>query len=103
MISDYFASLSLPQCAVSVNGEILEEMVIGYRTSSVSGRETLSSELDEITIGDMDGKRFRSKKDNTRDITISYALVADDREKHHTLSDKLRRRCGRCPRRCCAR
>ena len=90
MISDYFASLSLPQCAVSVNGEILEEMVIGYRTSSVSGRETLSSELDEITIGDMDGKRFRSKKDNTRDITISYALVADDREKHHTLSDKLK-------------
>lgn len=77
MMKEYFESLPLPQCAVRVNGEYLEKKIIGYRTSSVSGRESFENDIQEWTAGDTAGARYLTKKQKTRDIEIVYGLTAD--------------------------
>ena len=38
--------MELPSEAMQINGEYLEELIPGYRTLSVSGREALSPEIE---------------------------------------------------------
>ncbi|CAK7008628.1 MAG: hypothetical protein EUB_01604 [Eubacterium sp.] len=90
MMKDYFSRLSLPECAVKVNGQYLERTIVGYRTSSVSGRNELSSDLFEKTIGDTGPTKYLYKKDKTRDILVQFALVADTRFEHEKLFNELK-------------
>lgn len=90
MMKEYFSRLPLPECAVKVNDEYLERTIVGYRTSSVSGRNELSSDLFEKTIGDTGPTKYLYKKDKTRDILVQFALVADSRFEHEKLFNKLK-------------
>ena len=77
MIADYFNTLSLPGCAVSIDGVYLENEIVGYRTSSVSGRESMSRELNEQAMGETALPKYLSYKEKTRDITVRYGLTKD--------------------------
>lgn len=89
-MKEFYESLPLPDLCMSVNGVYLEEAIIGYRTSSVSGRDELTSDIDEIEIGYTKGARYRKKRDLTRDITVNYALVTDDVPSHTKAINKLK-------------
>ena len=82
MMIEYFSSLALPKCAMTVNGDYLERKVLGYRTTSVSGRDAMTAHINEQTTGDTALTRYLSKREETRDITVSFALTADDRNSH---------------------
>lgn len=90
-ITDYIANLPKPDCAVSVNGNYLEDTVRGYRTSSVSGRNAISMEITETTIGNSNGARYQRKRDESRDLTVSFALVGADEAAVHKLSELLQK------------
>lgn len=90
-ITEYIASLPKPDCAVSVNGNYLEDTVRGYRTSSVTGRNTISIDVTETTIGNSNGSRYRRKRDESRDLTVSFALVGATEGDVHMLSRLLQK------------
>lgn len=90
-ITDYIANLPKPDCAVSVNGNYLEDLVRGYRTSSVSGRNAMSMDITEATIGNAPGSRYQRKRDESRDLTVSFALVGEDEIAVNMLSRLLQR------------
>lgn len=90
MMIEYFSSLALPKCAMTVNGDYLERKVLGYRTTSVSGRDAMTAHINEQTTGDTALTRYLSKREETRDITVSFALTADDRNSHEKLFNKLK-------------
>ena len=89
-IAHFYGSLPLPEVCMSVNGIYLEQAVTGYRTSSVTGRDDLSSDIDENEIGYTNGARCRKKKDLSRDIMVNYALVTDDIDSHTKAVNKLK-------------
>lgn len=66
---------SLPAEALSINGQYIENLISGYRTLHVSGRELLGSEISDLEIGNSDGSRYQSKKYLPRTITVTYQLL----------------------------
>lgn len=56
----------------------LEEMVAGFRVSSVSGRENSTIDITETTIGNAGGAKYRRKKDSTKDLEVAFNLVNSD-------------------------
>ena len=88
-VEKYYESLPLPDCAVSVNGEYIEEVIRGYMTSSISGRTTFSSDIKSVEIGRMSGERYINKKDKAKPIVISFALVSQDKTKHYANINKI--------------
>lgn len=90
-ITDYVSGLSKPSCAVSVNGNYLEDVVHGYRTLSVEGRNSNSTDITELTIGNSNGSRYRYKRDESKDITVSFALAGADKQALHKQSELLQK------------
>ena len=83
------AGKKLPAEALQLNGEYIENIIDGYRTLQVSGREALSQELESYEVGIRDGSRLKSRRYPARTITITYQLLADSpedfREKYNQL------------------
>lgn len=71
---------TLPSEALQINGQYIENLIQGYRTLTVSGREALSAELDYFETGVRDGSKFRSKRYPARIITVAYQLIAESSE-----------------------
>lgn len=90
-ITEYIAGLDKPNCAVSVNGNWLEDLVHGYRTHSVTGRNTSSMEITEVTVGNSNGSRYRRKRDESKDITVSFGITGEDEQSIHKLSEMLQK------------
>ena len=70
----------LPAEALSINGEFIENIIPGYRTLNVQGREALSPEVVSFTTGAMDGSRLKSKRYPERILVVTYQLVAESNE-----------------------
>ena len=87
------AGTSLPIEALQINGKYIEELIPGYRTLSVSGREALSAELSIYETGVRDGSSVKNKRYPAREITVQYQLIAktanEFREKYNTLAGIL--------------
>ena len=83
------AGKKLPAEALQLNGEYIENIIDGYRTLQVSGREALSQELESYEVGIRDGSRLKSRRYPARTITITYQILADSpedfREKYNQL------------------
>lgn len=79
----------LPSEALSFNGEYLENLIPGYRTLYVSGREVLESELIQDEVGTSDGTRFRRKRYPSRTIVVGYALQAQTNAAFRAAYNKL--------------
>ena len=79
-VSGAQADPALPSEALSINGTYIENVIEGYRTLSVEGRDLLESEISEMQVGFSDGSRYQEKRDMTRTITVHYQMLADDAE-----------------------
>lgn len=84
---------SLPSEALQIDGEYIENLIDGYRTLYVSGRELLGSEISEREIDLVDGSEYTGKRDTTRSITVGYQLLCasprEFQEKFNKLSGIL--------------
>lgn len=89
-MKEYFSSLSLPDCAVMLDDTYLEQKIIGYYTNSVKGREPISMDITEVSVGKSDGAKYRSKKENTRTLEINFVLLADTLSEYHILMNELK-------------
>lgn len=68
----------LPAEALSINGDYIENLVVGYKTLYTAGREMLAPEVNTYDTGIRDGSVLKSKRYPARIITIGYQLIAND-------------------------
>lgn len=84
---------SLPSEAMQIDGTYIENVIDGYRTLYVSGRELLESEFTEREIDLVDGSEYVGKRDVARNITVGYQLLCktprEFRDKFNKLSEIL--------------
>lgn len=64
--------------AMRINGQYLEDLIPGYTTLGVNGRETLDMDIDSVKLKRSDGERFLFKSKNAREIVVYFCLFAQD-------------------------
>lgn len=74
---------------MKINGKFIENLITGYRTLNVSGRESMSPELNTFETGIRDGSRMKSKRYPARTITVKYQLKADSNKDFRNKYNKL--------------
>ena len=83
----------LPSEALQINGEYIENLISGYRTLHVKGREALSPELETFETGARDGSTLKKRRFPARIITVTYKLSAESdsafREAYNALAGVL--------------
>ena len=79
----------LPSEALQINGEFIENLIPGYRTLNVSGREALSPELETYETGVRDGSALKSRRYPARIIIVRYQLMASTNEAFREAYNKL--------------
>lgn len=82
---------ALPSEALQINGQYIENLIEGYRTLNVEGREALSAELSYFETGVRDGSKLQSKRYPARIITVTYQLVAGSNEAFREAFNQLGR------------
>lgn len=81
--------VSLPSEALKINGEYIENLISGYRTLTVEGREALSPEITTNETGIRDGSTLKGKRYPARIIRITYQLIAASNEAFREAYNKL--------------
>jgi predicted phage tail component-like protein len=79
----------LPSEALMINGEYIENLIPGYRTLTVSGREALSPELATYETGIRDGSTLQNKRYPARIITVQYQLISESNEAFREAYNQL--------------
>ena len=79
----------LPSEALQINGEYIENLIDGYRTLQVSGREALSKELSSFSTGVRDGETLKSRRYPARTILVKYQLISESNEAFRSAYNKL--------------
>lgn len=82
-------SVILPSEALQINGEYIENLIPGYRTLQVEGREALSPDVVTHDIGIRDGSQLKSKRYPERIIVVTYQLIAGSNEEFRAAYNKL--------------
>lgn len=82
-------SADLPAEALSINGTYIENVIPGYRTLTVSGRETMAQEIKEAEVGRHDGAFFQYRRYPTRDIVVKYQILAGSNSAYREAFIKL--------------
>lgn len=82
-------SVPLPSEALQLNGEYIENLIDGYRTLSVTGREALSPELSTYETGVRDGSSLKNKRFPARTIIVRYQLIAKSNEDFRAAYNQL--------------
>nr|DAZ23109.1 MAG TPA: distal tail protein [Caudoviricetes sp.] len=72
-----------------IDGQYIENLVPGYRTLQVGGRELLKQSATSNAIGISDGETLEYVRNPSREITVGYQLIADDDEAFRTAFYKL--------------
>lgn len=76
-----------------IDGQYIEDLIPGYSTLQVSGRELLSQSIEKQTIGKSDGEFIQYARNPSREIVIGYRLAAADnlsfRQAFYKLNDIL--------------
>lgn len=70
----------LPSEALQINGEYIENLIAGYRTLNVSGREAMPSDFETMETGIRDGSSLAYKRYPARTIIVQYQLIAESNE-----------------------
>lgn len=79
----------LPSEALKLNSEYIENLIPGYRTLSVSGREALSPELSTYESGVRDGSSLLNRRYPARTIVVKYQLIAETNEAFREAYNQL--------------
>lgn len=88
-VNEASGGLVLPSEALKINGEYIEDLISGYRTLNVSGREALSPDIVTYTTGIRDGSKQKSKRYPERIITVTYQLIAATNEEFRSAYNQL--------------
>lgn len=81
----------LPSEALQLNGEYIENLIDGYRTLNVTGREALAPEIDTFETGIRDGATLKHKRYPPRTIIVRYQLISADDEAFRAAFNQLGR------------
>lgn len=87
---DYISSLPKTDSEVMINGVWLTEAVPGYRTNSVSGRDSRTHNITTKEVGRRDGAFYRYKKLESVNLTINFGLFANTKAELEEAAAKLR-------------
>ena len=79
----------LPSEALNINGSYIEDLIPGYRTLHVSGREALSPDVTSFQTGVRDGSSLKSKRYPERILIVTYQLTAATNEEFREAYNKL--------------
>lgn len=79
----------LPSEALKINGRYIEELISGYRTLNVQGREALSPDVVSYTTGVRDGSKLQSRRFPERIIVVTYMIAAESNEAFREAYNKL--------------
>lgn len=83
----------IPSEAVSINGVFLENVIDGYRTLHVSGRDDFALELNTQKLPTDLGTRLKSREYPPREFTVTFQLLSNNaiefRNKISMLQKKL--------------
>lgn len=83
-IENYIRSLGHSPLSVGIYNEAsntvayLEDSVTGFRVDSVSGRGDSSINITETVIGNSGGAKYRRKRDESKNIQVSFNLACQD-------------------------
>ena len=91
-IEDYISSLPTTECSLSVNGTKLEEVVLGFRITGISGREAFEYNVSERENSARDGSEYMHKTLSSKDIEISYNITTDTRNQYNASLDLLKKK-----------
>ena len=80
---------SLPAEAVSINGTYLENVIDGYRTLYVKGRESLGINLNTYSVGTADGERVKGRRYPARTLTVGFQLLCPTDEEFRLRFNQL--------------
>lgn len=83
------STVALPSEAVSINGTYLENIVSGYRTLYVKGRESLAVDLDTYSVGTANGEKVKGSKYPARTLTVGFQLLCDTNEEFRLRFNQL--------------
>lgn len=61
-----------------IDGKLIEDLIPGYSTLQVGGRELLSQSVEKQTIGKSDGELIRYIRNSSREIVVWYRIAAED-------------------------
>lgn len=90
MYKEFFKNLKLSSCSITVNDVCLETELLGYKTSYVKGRDSIETDINEISIGYTDGSRYRRKKNKTKELEVGFYIVADSIKELNELANRLK-------------
>lgn len=79
----------LPAEALQINGDFIENIIPGYRTLHVKGREALSPEVEAEPIGASDGSELKKRRYPARTITVTYQLLAESNSAFRDAFNRL--------------
>lgn len=82
-------SSGLPAEAMSINGIYIENEIEGYRTLQVTGREQQDSEIGDLQLGNMDGTKFLYKRNEPRDIKVTFRILSSSPEEFRSKFNQL--------------
>lgn len=78
---------------MTVNEVILDTELPWYTTLGVEGRETVPIDIETIKLSGIDGERFKSRRIDTKKLTVYYLLscsdIVDMQEKYNVLKEYL--------------
>lgn len=80
---------NLPSEALQINGKFIENIIDGYRTLQVLGREGMTAEILAYETGVADGSKTSGKRYPSRYITVRYQLLAKTPEAFRTAYNQL--------------
>ncbi|OTN83683.1 phage protein [Enterococcus sp. 7E2_DIV0204] len=87
--NEHNLSTRLPSEAMYFNGDFLENVVPGYRTLNVTGRELAATEIQSYQLGIRDGMRHVYARIPDRELTIKYELDAPTNEDFRDRFNRL--------------
>lgn len=79
----------LPAEAVAINGKYLDNIIEGFSTLSVSGRELLPRDVTTQKVGNLDGEIFMDSTHPVRDINVKFKLESIDAANFRQQFNKL--------------
>lgn len=89
-VTDYISSLPLSKASMTINEIRLESAVPGFKVHSVTGRDSMQQQIEEIESKIVDGTFYRSKRLPARDLEVEFALIRDNEIDFHDAYTKLR-------------
>ncbi|RND74198.1 hypothetical protein FAM18133_01688 [Lacticaseibacillus paracasei] len=78
-----------PAEAMKIDGQYIEDLIPGYQTLQVGGRELLKQDAKSNPIGISDGEMLEYVRNPSREITVGYQLIAADEKSFRTSFYKL--------------